>query len=192
MTICALSSTSIFILSTDKQSSVRLNSRSSKLKDLTKSIRRRRDNAVRTRLNNSQFNSRCKHIPLQLRPQRYFPLPPPLFLPTYPLGMASAAKKSQASDASDPRLYKYAQEISQMMFVFGEVQDPNPETISLVEDIVRSQIIELVRVLQAYHSRIHPDRKCRSSRRVRLLTAEEPVTSPPKTSSSSFATTGPR
>jgi hypothetical protein len=33
------------------------------------------------------------------------------------------------------------------MFVFGEVQDPNMETINLVEDIVRSQIIELVRTL---------------------------------------------
>jgi hypothetical protein len=32
------------------------------------------------------------------------------------------------------------------MFVFGEVQDPNPETVNLVEDIVRSQIIELVRL----------------------------------------------
>ena len=32
-----------------------------------------------------------------------------------------------------------------MMFVFGEVQDPNPETVNLVEDIVRSQLIELVR-----------------------------------------------
>jgi transcription initiation protein SPT3 len=31
------------------------------------------------------------------------------------------------------------------MFVFGEVQDPNPDTVNLVEDIVRSQIIELVR-----------------------------------------------
>jgi Transcription initiation factor IID, 18kD subunit len=30
------------------------------------------------------------------------------------------------------------------MFVFGEVQDPTPETVNLVEDIVRSQIIELV------------------------------------------------
>jgi hypothetical protein len=30
------------------------------------------------------------------------------------------------------------------MFVFGEVLDPNPETVNLVEDIVRSQIIELV------------------------------------------------
>jgi len=30
------------------------------------------------------------------------------------------------------------------MFVFGEVQDPNPDTVNLVEDIVRSQIIELI------------------------------------------------
>ena len=32
------------------------------------------------------------------------------------------------------------------MFVFGEVQDPNSETVNLVEDIVRGQIIELVRL----------------------------------------------
>lgn len=32
------------------------------------------------------------------------------------------------------------------MFVFGEVQDPNPETVNLVENIARSQIIELVRL----------------------------------------------
>ena len=31
------------------------------------------------------------------------------------------------------------------MFVFGEIQDPNVDTVNLVEDIVRSQIIELVR-----------------------------------------------
>jgi transcription initiation protein SPT3 len=30
------------------------------------------------------------------------------------------------------------------MFVFGEVQDPNAETVNLIEDIVRSQLIELV------------------------------------------------
>ena len=61
--------------------------------------------------------------------------------------------------------YKYTQEISQMvfflkkslykymcllsslqMFVFGEVQEPIPETVNLVEDIVRSQLIELVRL----------------------------------------------
>jgi len=32
------------------------------------------------------------------------------------------------------------------MFVFGEVQEPIPETVNLVEDIVRSQLIELVRL----------------------------------------------
>jgi len=31
------------------------------------------------------------------------------------------------------------------MFVFGEVQDPTTETVNLVEDIARGQIIELVR-----------------------------------------------
>lgn len=30
------------------------------------------------------------------------------------------------------------------MFVFGEVQDPNQDTVNLVEDIVRSQLVELV------------------------------------------------
>ncbi|KII94667.1 hypothetical protein PLICRDRAFT_148721 [Plicaturopsis crispa FD-325 SS-3] len=45
---------------------------------------------------------------------------------------------------SAAREYKYTAEISQMMFVFGEVQDPNSETVNLVEDIVRSQIIELI------------------------------------------------
>lgn len=36
------------------------------------------------------------------------------------------------------------------MFVFGEVQDPLPETVRLVEDIVRGQIIEIV----CYFSRL--------------------------------------
>lgn len=30
------------------------------------------------------------------------------------------------------------------MFVFGEMSDPNAETVNLVEDIIRSQLIELV------------------------------------------------
>ena len=37
------------------------------------------------------------------------------------------------------------------MFVFGEVADPNQETVNLVEDIVRSQIIELVRPVVRVH-----------------------------------------
>ncbi|TFK72039.1 TFIID-18kDa-domain-containing protein [Pluteus cervinus] len=55
----------------------------------------------------------------------------------------ATTKKPDAAGAN-VREYKYTQEISQMMFVFGEVQDPNPETVNLVEDIVRSQLIELI------------------------------------------------
>ncbi|KAJ2795952.1 Transcription initiation protein spt3 [Coemansia guatemalensis] len=40
--------------------------------------------------------------------------------------------------------YRYTTEIQQMMFVFGEVQDPLPETTMLIEDIVRSQVIEII------------------------------------------------
>lgn len=50
-----------------------------------------------------------------------------------------------------------------MMFVFGEVQDPTPETVNLVEDIVRSQIIELI--IQA--------RNLASRRGARYLSAED-------------------
>ncbi|KAJ2710723.1 Transcription initiation protein spt3 [Coemansia spiralis] len=40
--------------------------------------------------------------------------------------------------------YRYSTEIQQMMFVFGEVQDPLPDTTMLIEDIVRSQVIEII------------------------------------------------
>ncbi|KAL0950128.1 hypothetical protein HGRIS_010124 [Hohenbuehelia grisea] len=65
-------------------------------------------------------------------------------------------KKPVAADAtaSHVREPKYAQEISQMMFVFGEVQDPLTETVNLVEDIVRSQLIELI-----VQARIHANRR---------------------------------
>ncbi|PVV00684.1 hypothetical protein BB560_004921 [Smittium megazygosporum] len=39
--------------------------------------------------------------------------------------------------------YKYLSEIQQMMFVFGEVQDPLIETTMLIEDILRSQVVEI-------------------------------------------------
>ncbi|TFK82977.1 TFIID-18kDa-domain-containing protein [Polyporus arcularius HHB13444] len=58
--------------------------------------------------------------------------------------MATVTKKAYVAETPAHREYKYSQEISQMMFVFGEVQDPNPETVNLVEDIVRSQLIELI------------------------------------------------
>ncbi|KAG1449555.1 hypothetical protein G6F46_006614 [Rhizopus delemar] len=40
--------------------------------------------------------------------------------------------------------YRFQSEIQQMMFVFGEVSDPLQETTLLVEDIVRSQVIEII------------------------------------------------
>jgi hypothetical protein len=42
--------------------------------------------------------------------------------------------------------YKYKIEIQQMMFVNGETCDPPVETTSLIEDIVRSQVVEMVSV----------------------------------------------
>ena len=35
------------------------------------------------------------------------------------------------------------------MFVFGEVQDPLTETVNLVEDIVRGQVVEIVSGLKS-------------------------------------------
>ncbi|KAF9035063.1 TFIID-domain-containing protein [Hymenopellis radicata] len=61
------------------------------------------------------------------------------------------------------REYKYTQEISQMMFVFGEVQEPNMDTVNLVEDIVRGQLIELIVQARALAVR----------RGARYLTAED-------------------
>jgi transcription initiation protein SPT3 len=79
--------------------------------------------------------------------------------------MATNKKPGDASNnaSTTTKEYKYTQEISQMvlpfsqiisstlilvlqMFVFGEVQEPLPETVNLVEDIVRGQLIELVRI----------------------------------------------
>lgn len=40
-----------------------------------------------------------------------------------------------------------------MMFVFGEVQDPCSETVNLVEDIVKSQLIELITQARALANR---------------------------------------
>ncbi|KAJ8654981.1 hypothetical protein O0I10_009377 [Lichtheimia ornata] len=49
--------------------------------------------------------------------------------------------------------YRFQSEIQQMMFVFGEVADPLQDTTLLVEDIVRSQVIELVIQAAAQASR---------------------------------------
>lgn len=84
------------------------------------------------------------------------------------------------------------------MFVFGEVQDPNQDTVNLVEDIVRSQIIELVRP-SACISQLFVDLSLnfwslavRSFKRELWQTAVARGTFLPKTSFSSFVTTEER
>lgn len=45
---------------------------------------------------------------------------------------------------SQDQKHKYKSEIQQMMFVSGETEDPLPETLLLIEDIVRGQVVEIV------------------------------------------------
>ncbi|RDA84700.1 hypothetical protein CP532_2750 [Ophiocordyceps camponoti-leonardi (nom. inval.)] len=49
------------------------------------------------------------------------------------------------AEGRDSKAYKYRQEISQMMYVSGETAEPSVETTSIIEDIVRQQVIELLR-----------------------------------------------
>ncbi|KAI5463360.1 transcription initiation factor IID, 18kD subunit-domain-containing protein [Mariannaea sp. PMI_226] len=49
------------------------------------------------------------------------------------------------AESKDSKAYKYRQEISQMMYVSGETAEPPVETTSIIEDIVRQQVIELLR-----------------------------------------------
>ncbi|KAK0206968.1 TFIID domain-containing protein [Desarmillaria ectypa] len=72
-------------------------------------------------------------------------------------------KRANTGEMLGAREYKYTQEISQMMFVFGEVQEPNLDTVNLVEDIVRGQLIELIVQARALAVR----------RGARYLTAED-------------------
>lgn len=45
---------------------------------------------------------------------------------------------------STDRTPKYRQEIQQMMFVSGETAEPSVETTTLIEEIVRQQVVEIV------------------------------------------------
>ncbi|PHH69209.1 hypothetical protein CDD82_7918 [Ophiocordyceps australis] len=48
-------------------------------------------------------------------------------------------------DSKDSKPFRYRQEISQMMYVSGETAEPPVETTTMIEDIVRQQVIELLR-----------------------------------------------
>ncbi|CAG8470284.1 6267_t:CDS:2 [Paraglomus brasilianum] len=59
------------------------------------------------------------------------------------MSQKSIAEKKPAVEKEKSK-YRYSSEIQQMMFVFGEVAEPSQETIMLVEDIVRAQVIEII------------------------------------------------
>lgn len=46
---------------------------------------------------------------------------------------------------ADSKQHKYRQEIQQMMYVSGETGEPSVETTSMIEEIVRQQVIEMLR-----------------------------------------------
>lgn len=42
-------------------------------------------------------------------------------------------------------VYRYSVEIAQQAYVFGQIREPDEEVVQFVEDIVRSQVSEIVR-----------------------------------------------
>ena len=51
---------------------------------------------------------------------------------------------NNVNTAGNNQRYRYQSEIQAMMYTFGDVRHPLPATTLLMEDIVHSQIIELV------------------------------------------------
>ncbi|KAG8760130.1 Transcription initiation protein spt3 [Serendipita sp. 396] len=61
----------------------------------------------------------------------------------------SKRKLAALQDGNEPKYY-YSTEIGNMLYVFGEVLEPNPETVNLVEEIVREQVVEIVTQAKAH------------------------------------------
>ncbi|KAK0545113.1 Transcription initiation protein spt3 [Tilletia horrida] len=61
-------------------------------------------------------------------------------------GNAGAASSAEALllPGEEAAEYQYSHEIAQMMFVFGDVEDPPEDVLKLVEDIVRTQVVEMI------------------------------------------------
>jgi hypothetical protein len=59
---------------------------------------------------------------------------------------ATTVSNSASINTSNNQRYRYQSEIQAMMYTFGDVRQPLPSTTLLIEDIVHSQIIELVKI----------------------------------------------
>lgn len=55
---------------------------------------------------------------------------------------------TQSSSLATAQRYRYQSEIQSMMYTFGDIKNPLPATTMLVEDIVHSQILEMVPFIQ--------------------------------------------
>jgi len=64
-------------------------------------------------------------------------------MPTPSAAVVSAAITASVNASTNQR-YRYQNEIQAMMYTFGDVRHPLSGTSLLVEDIVHSQMIELV------------------------------------------------
>ncbi|KAN0066417.1 Transcription initiation protein spt3 [Thecaphora frezii] len=63
---------------------------------------------------------------------------------TSAIGLPATTNEGEGVDDLPTQDYKYQVEISQMMFVFGDITDPHPDVTKLIEDIVRNQTIEMI------------------------------------------------
>ncbi|KAE8226070.1 hypothetical protein CF319_g1285 [Tilletia indica] len=59
-------------------------------------------------------------------------------------GTAGPSSEPLLLPGDAPPAYQYSQEISQMMFVFGDIEDPPDDVLKLIEDIVRTQVVEMI------------------------------------------------
>lgn len=66
-----------------------------------------------------------------------------VWMPTPSAAVVSAAITASVNASTNQR-YRYQNEIQAMMYTFGDVRHPLSGTSLLVEDIVHSQMIELV------------------------------------------------
>lgn len=66
------------------------------------------------------------------------------FEPKYKLEIQQVTYTGKAS------IYLNFLTIGQMMYVAGETQDPSPDTLTLVEDIIRDQVILMVPSLSTF------------------------------------------
>ena len=60
---------------------------------------------------------------------------------------ATAVSAVQDEETWEDWVQRLTELIEQMMFVSGETAEPSPDTTGMIEEIVRQQVIEMVRTI---------------------------------------------